>query len=260
MTQLNPPPTHSQNGAGTKEQAEGLVSKEKNLNSYLQVLNQEQYLILFSIYGEEGISEYNKLESLNLPPEKVIKSLSNFINKDKNTTQKELILNKLASYYEEYHLDKDKLKELNTQAKEATKAKNDFNKLFQSVITTFTKELNDILPEDSKRLLADKQQRLDNEIAFQKREKIREKAIIAYLQGVRASVIDNVDEDYIATTNELAETTVRETKEVIKAVSQPKINDVLSSRGTDLILKATKPSSETKTRLQKGFAKNKPKK
>ena len=233
------------------------------LYMHIGVLDPEQLLILYSLYGQEGIDEYNRYEKLDFPPEKVQANLGHFIDIDNDEGQKTNVKEMLAKYYSDYIAEKERMEELTEAAKKATQAKNSFKKSFKSNIATFTRDLEKIVPETSQKLLKAKKQKRDNQLAYEKRQKVREQGIIAYLKGVRAAVIDNCDEDYIKRANELAKDTADEVKKVVqRAYDGYKANpDVVphpkSSLGTDYIYKATKLTTEDREKIQKDYTKNK---
>lgn len=249
---------------------DAVLTLQKNLSEitltpYLEVLNIEQWLVLFSLYGKPGLDQFNNLEKLDFPVDKAVAGLTTLISKDENSEQQNNILSKLVEYYNNYVNEKARLDELTKTAKDATKKKNDYRKTFSSRVATFTTELKDLVPDANKQLLVQRQQKIDNQIAYEKRQKKREAGIIAIIKGVQSAVIDNCDDDYIEVATSMMKDEASDTREMVdRAYEANKINPELvphpkSSEGTKLIYKAGRMTTETREKIQRGFTKNKKK-
>ena len=126
-------------------------------------------------------------------------------------------------------------------------------------------ELNNLVPNANKQLLVQRQQKIDNQIAYEKRQKKREAGIIAILKGVQSAVIDDCDDDYIEVATTMMKTEAEDTKEIVDRANKANeakpgvVPNPKSSEGTKLIYKAGRMNTETREKIQRGFAKNKKK-
>ena len=249
---------------------DAVLTLQKNLSEitltpYLEVLNIEQWLVLFSLYGKPGLDQFNNLEKLDFPVDKAVAGLTRLISKVENSEQQNNILSKLVEYYNNYVNEKARLDELTKTAKDATKKKNDYRKAFNSRVATFTTELNNLVPDANKELLVQRQQKIDNAVAFEKRKKKREAGIIAILKGVQSAVIDNCDDDYIDVATTMMMEEAENTKEIVDRANKANetkpgiVPNPKSSEGTNMIFKAGRMNTETREKIQRGFAKNKKK-
>ena len=229
------------------------INLEFTLEQQLIALNDEQYLTLFSLYGQDGIEQYNKLiedcKNLDEVKNDIAKALASLIERDDNQEQKNQLLALLKEYHQSY-LGKDAhLDSLKTEVKDTKNELKDIAKVFN-------KKLNQLVPEDKLILLKQEKEERKLNKAKLKRQRRKERGIDAYLIGVACSVIDDGKEGgekYIKKATEQAEEVLdKATKVVNKMDDSEELPDPKSEKGMKKVFKASLPK---KSRAKaKGFA------
>ena len=232
----------------------------RTLEQQLSILNVEQQEALFAYYGEDGLAKFDSLKSNNATPEQFQSALADFINNDSNEAQKTALLQQLEEYNITYRLREEQYSSAEDIAKAALTAKRDAKKGLNKSVSDFTEALEKNLTGTNKELL--QQRRIDqqNQQAWKKREKIRERGIDAYLRGVVAAVIDDMEEEYREEADEKADKISKIANAQVKALKS-KGGDPKSMKGTKLILKNSFPKKKEqsqRTKAAKDAAKNTP--
>jgi hypothetical protein len=174
------------------------VSVDVPLVVKLAVLNLEQYQAVFSLYGDVGLNKYDSLtkDKENFNCEVLIEELASLINKDSNHLQKSQLTSFIDTYYDNYKGEEAKLNKLTAEASEAIKAKNNFKKGINTTVATFTSEVAALGSESTKKTLEQRKVEEDLNRARAKRDDLRKAGKKAYLKGLVASVIDNMEIQY----------------------------------------------------------------
>lgn len=237
-----------------------IQSTTRSLEEQLSILNEVQLEALFAYYGKDGLAKNDSLKDTNATPEQVQSALAEFINNDSNEEQKTRLLQQLEEYNITYRLREEQYSSAEDIAKAALTAKRDAKKGLNKSVSDFTEALEKNLTGTNKELL--QQRRIDqqNQQAWKKREKIRERGIDAYLRGVVAAVIDDMEEEYREEADEKADKISKIANAQVKALKS-KGGDPKSMKGTKLILKNSFPKKKEqsqRTKAAKDAAKNTP--
>ena len=235
------------NNATSEKQTDKL---EFTLEQQLKALNDEQYLTLFSLYGKEGIKEYNELieDCKNLDEAKldIVEALAGRIKNDNAEHQPEL-LELIAKYHFDY-LGKDAtLDRLKTEIKETRKDLKD-------IVNGFNKKLNKLVPEDKLLLLKqEKEERKLNKAKLRRQKRI-ERGLDAHLMAVACAVIEDGQEggeQYIEKATQQARKVLNKTTKVVEEMdNNDQLPDPKSEKGMKKVFKACLSKKDK----SKGFA------
>ena len=221
---------------------------ELSLVDGLVVLNEEQHRTIFAIYGKEGIDKYKQLLSEDADSKTRAEALNEFIGSDiEDKRQKELV----ASIVENHNVhtnQRDRLKLLKLEVSEATREKNKQQEIVKQQ-SKFTDTLKTFVKDEEEQALEEAEEEELLKRAREKRDRLREQGIRAYLKGVVAAVIDECDEDYIAVANKKAKLVVRSTTEAVKESLDKDKLDPKSIEATKRILSATSELFNSKSKF-----------
>lgn len=247
MTTTTTQSPQTQNGTGTYV--------EFTLEQQLQALNDEQYLTLFSLYGQDGINQYNELiedcEDLDEVKDEIAEALGKLINEDDNQEQKSNLLELLKKYHLDYYSQDAVLDRLKTEAK-------DTRDELKKVVNGFNTKITKLVSGNNLVLL--KQQKEERKLnkAKLRRQKRKERGIDAYLMGVACSVIDDGNEGgqkYIeSATKEANEVLAKATKVVDEMDKNDKLPAPKSELGMKKVFKASLPKKNKKFSSQMSAA------
>lgn len=228
---------------------EASVEVSRSLEEQLSILNAEQQEALFAYYGEKGLTKNDSLKDTNATPEQVQSALAEFISNDNNEQQKTRLLKQLEEYNATYRLREETFTDAEDVAKIALTAKRQAKQGFTKSVRDFTKTLETNLSGSNKELL--QQRRIDqqNQQAWEKREKIRVRGIDAYLRGVVAAVIDDMEVEYRDKAEKEADKISKIANAQVKALKDKGSIEPTSEKGTKLILKNSFPKKKEKTPL-----------
>lgn len=215
-------------------------STTRSLEQQLSILNAEQQEALFAYYGSEGLDRHDSLQETNATPEQVQSALAEFINNDSNEAQKTRLLGQLEEYNATYRLREESFTEAEDTAKYALTAKREANKELTKSVKDFTKALVTNLTGTNEELLQQRRIDQNNNQAWEKREKIRQRGIDAYLRGIVAAVIDDCEDKYKQEAREKAATTSKTAKAQVKALNDKGLEPT-SLENTQRILKNSFP-------------------
>ena len=203
-----------------------------SLKDQLVILSVEQYQAVFALYGQAGLDKYDTLTKDNASPETIQTELATLIENDTNQEQKNKITALIDKYFKQFNAEKEELDSKTAAAKTAIKAKNEFEKAFNSNVATFTKDVEGLASGENKEILQHKKLQQEADAAWAKREKIRLRGKKAYLRGLVTAVIDECEKEYSEEVSKEAKTITRVARKLKDNVDNPK-----SEEGTKEILK-----------------------
>ena len=204
------------------------------LSDKLVVLTDEQYQAVFALYGNDGLEKYDTLVKDNGEPELFQSELASLIEKDTNQEQKSKLTALLEKYYEDYNAEKANLETLVEAAAKANLNKNEFKKTFNMNVATFTNNVKELVSASNKQILEQRRLQQEASVAWEKREKIRQRGKKAYLRALVAAVIDECDEQYRAEVVKDVPQIIKSAKVVISSGNL--VYDPKSALGTDEVM------------------------
>ena len=152
------------------------ITLEFTLEQQLKALNDEQYLTLFSLYGQDGIEQYNELiedcEDLDEVKDEIAEALAERIDQDDNEEQKSELLELIKKYHLDYYSKDAHLDSLKTQVKDSRDE-------LKTVVKGFNKKINQLVSGDNLLLLKQEKEERKLNKAKLKRQKRIERGIDA---------------------------------------------------------------------------------
>ncbi len=227
------------------------ITLEFTLEQQLKALNDEQYLTLFSLYGQDGIEQYNELiedcEDLDEVKDEIAEALAERIDQDDNEEQKSELLELIKKYHLDYYSKDAHLDSLKTQVKDSRDE-------LKTVVKGFNKKINQLVSGDNLLLLKQEKEERKLNKAKLKRQKRIERGIDAYLMGVACSVIDEGKEggeQYIKKATDEANQVLAKAVAVVNEMNNnDKLPDPKTEAGMKKVFKASLPKKDK----AKGFA------
>ncbi len=226
------------------------ITLEFTLEQQLKALNDEQYLTLFSLYGQDGIEQYNELiedcEDLDEVKDEIAEALAERIDQDDNEEQKSELLELIKKYHLDYYSKDAHLDSLKTQVKDSRDE-------LKTVVKGFNKKINQLVSGDNLLLLKQEKEERKLNKAKLKRQKRIERGIDAYLMGVACSVIDEGKEggeQYIKKATDEANQVLAKAVAVVNEMNNnDKLPDPQTEAGMKKVFKVSLPNKK-----KKGFA------